>query len=670
MAPLKVKKIVSFSSEDPLHPASNLLDKGKWKCREEGEKQAWVLLQLEETSNITNIDIGNDGAAFIEVQVGRLGTDTDQMKVLLVASSFMSVNEARVGENMGRVRMFGQDKLAQEVAKEKWDLVKVVVTQPFTKRFRYGISFITLSGPSGQGLYTPAKPTLGAFKLKLESDQDITVGSYFARQQAGGSPATPQAGPSVAAALRADTTVGDLALQKARRQETKRKREVELTPAMKAEAKKRKVERVLPSRNSLPGESSDTEETNGHNSLFKEANKARVKRDTDKDNNEKIVATDRNDETKKQTIKKEKPVAAAQTKQSKPHKFAAFSDLMKGVVFTISGFQNPLRGEIRKKALEMGAKYCGDWNSSCTHLVCAFANTPKFNQVVGKGIIVKKDWVEECYRQRKRLPWRRYCLDRRDEGKDESEEEVWEKDSTTENGDYECDTDEEIEKIKTEEEKEKKQKRNAIATASEMIDSYECDTDEEIEKIKNEERLEKQKMEKQKLEEQKLEKQKLEKQKLENLKLEKQKLEKNTYDCDTDSENDEYSTIDNDIDPYDVETDIDEEEIVKLLPNTSKLGYGSLPNYFDCQEFYFHGDFQSGERQVLERYILACGGKVKAYMGEEVNVVITNSRWDKKFEEARAVSKEVEFVRPEWVFRCQDEGRVVEFGHFQVRVGK
>ena len=42
-------------------------------CREEGEAEAWVTLQLEETSVITDIDIGNQGAAFIEVQVSVLG---------------------------------------------------------------------------------------------------------------------------------------------------------------------------------------------------------------------------------------------------------------------------------------------------------------------------------------------------------------------------------------------------------------------------------------------------------------------------------------------------------------------------------------------------------------------------------------------------------------------
>jgi len=660
MAPLNFKKVVSFSSEDPLFPASNLLGKGKWKCKDEGEKQTWVLLQLEETSSITNIDIGNAGAAFIEVQVGRLGTEADQMKVLLVASSFMSVNEARVGENTGRVRMFGLDKLAQEVAKEKWDLVKMVLTQPFSKLARYGMSFLSLSGPGTGPAASPAPAlSLGKFRLKAEPEKDIAVGSYFARKKADTSPAAPDK-PSVAASLRAEATVSDLTQLKAK----KRKREVDLTPAMMEEAKKRKVgpRLVLPSRNTLPGENADEEDEDGSIDIMKKPkDKPKV--------NDKNVAKDNKkaDIVKKNNIPKEKQPAIV---ESKPKKFASFSDLLKGVVFTISGFQNPLRGEIRKKALEMGAKYCGDWNSSCTHLVCAFANTPKFNQVVGKGIIVKKDWVEECYKQRKRLLWRRFCLDRRDEGREDSEEEVWEYVAGGASSDKvqeaEVDTDEEIENIKLEESKKKEMEENKVVVdRSQPNHMYECDTDEEIDRIKEAEREE--------------EKQKVKRSHPKNIidpyecdtdeeiedvkrnsKLENEKLPNDTYECDTDDETTK------DIDPYDVDTDIDEEECVKLLPDTSNLSLGALPDYFDSQEFYLQGDFQPGERKLLERYILAFGGRVQPYMGTEVMVVITHSRWGKMFEDARAVSRGVQFVKPRWLFLCKDEGRMVEFGDCKV----
>jgi hypothetical protein len=48
------------------------------------------------------------------------------------------------------------------------------------------------------------------------------------------------------------------------------------------------------------------------------------------------------------------------------------SKLMKNVVFVLSGFQNPLRAELRNKATKMGAVYNDDWDESCTHLMYDF----------------------------------------------------------------------------------------------------------------------------------------------------------------------------------------------------------------------------------------------------------------------------------------------------------
>jgi len=100
----------------------------------------------------------------------------------------------------------------------------------------------------------------------------------------------------------------------------------------------------------------------------------------------------------------EKP-PAKKSKQTKP-----FGKLLEGVVVALSGFTNPLRSQLRDKLLAMGAKYKPDWNNTCTHLICAFYNTPKFREVKGKGKIVTKSWVEECFSEKKRLPWRRYFL--------------------------------------------------------------------------------------------------------------------------------------------------------------------------------------------------------------------------------------------------------------------
>ncbi|KAL8458143.1 hypothetical protein ACS0TY_035032 [Phlomoides rotata] len=96
-----------------------------------------------------------------------------------------------------------------------------------------------------------------------------------------------------------------------------------------------------------------------------------------------------------------------------------FARLMEGVVFVLSGFVNPDRGDLRSQMLEMGAEYQPDWNSNCTLLVSAYSNTPKSRQVKADGgTVISKDWISECYNQRKLVdiepfllhagkPWRR-----------------------------------------------------------------------------------------------------------------------------------------------------------------------------------------------------------------------------------------------------------------------
>ncbi|CAF1556469.1 unnamed protein product, partial [Adineta ricciae] len=77
-----------------------------------------------------------------------------------------------------------------------------------------------------------------------------------------------------------------------------------------------------------------------------------------------------------------------------------------------SGFQNPLRSELRNKATAMGAMYHDDWTDKCTHLISAFPNTPKFTQVqkAGNGFIVNKQWILDCYDQSRLLPEKTYTF--------------------------------------------------------------------------------------------------------------------------------------------------------------------------------------------------------------------------------------------------------------------
>ncbi|XP_058074697.1 DNA-repair protein XRCC1 isoform X2 [Magnolia sinica] len=88
-----------------------------------------------------------------------------------------------------------------------------------------------------------------------------------------------------------------------------------------------------------------------------------------------------------------------------------FLKLLEGVVVVLSGFVNPERGMLRSQVLEMGGEYRPDWTSDCTLLVCAFPNTPKFRQVEADcGTIVSKEWISECYNQKKLVAIESYLM--------------------------------------------------------------------------------------------------------------------------------------------------------------------------------------------------------------------------------------------------------------------
>ncbi|XP_027766422.1 DNA repair protein XRCC1-like, partial [Empidonax traillii] len=96
-----------------------------------------------------------------------------------------------------------------------------------------------------------------------------------------------------------------------------------------------------------------------------------------------------------------------------------------GVVLVLSGFQNPLRGQIRAAAVALGAQYRPDWTPDSTHLVCAFPRTPKATQArqLG-GVVVGPDWIWDCQREQRRLPCGPYLLDgSASSGSEEEEEE-------------------------------------------------------------------------------------------------------------------------------------------------------------------------------------------------------------------------------------------------------
>ncbi|KAH0808118.1 hypothetical protein GEV33_014663 [Tenebrio molitor] len=469
MPKIKVDHVVSFSSEDPVHVANNVVSNDpakKWKCRESGERSATIVLQLEKACVISGIDIGNENSAYIEVLVTRSGT-TDEYKVLLVMSSFMSPLEARQSSNINKVRMFRQDQLSKPECEQKWDRVKIVCTQPFNRHVQYGLSFITFHTPADKVNGAAVQATIGKFALRPESPDDLSTGSLFARRT------EYQKEPlSVAAAIREASSSASPA--------TKPRLKINNTSQKRDDSSDSEVKKALPrNRNELlynkdeeePNEKIDTIIEKKQNDI--KDKKAKEEQKAKRNASPKPQTSGESNKRKHESVLSTSPSKKAKTveKRKKP-----FSELLRGVTLVISGIQNPDRANLRTMALAMGAKYKPDWENSCTHLICAFTNTPKFNQVKGKGKIVKRNWIEECHTQRKRLPWRRFCLDKNDSKKPESEDEIWEEikeekveidDSTDEEGYDDTQMQKRIEEIQAKQ----REKENNTFTA---------DTDEEI----------------------------------------------------------------------------------------------------------------------------------------------------------------------------------------------
>lgn len=108
------------------------------------------------------------------------------------------------------------------------------------------------------------------------------------------------------------------------------------------------------------------------------------------------------------------PDSTVQSKQTRKKiypKDRPYKEILDGVVFVLSGYANPKRRRIKDLAIAMGAKYQIKWNDQCTHLICSFKNTHKYNHAKAKNArIVKEHWLVECNQSRKLLDWRDYKL--------------------------------------------------------------------------------------------------------------------------------------------------------------------------------------------------------------------------------------------------------------------
>ncbi|XP_045611538.2 DNA repair protein XRCC1 [Procambarus clarkii] len=680
MPALQFTEVLTFSSEDPNHPAENLLRPDtfrKWKCASgTTEKQSSVTLKLEKLSSIHSIDIGNEGSAFVEVLAGREGVAAFQ--VLLVASSFMSPIESRNSSDMNRVRMFGPDRLNKNVAGQKWDRLKIICTQPFNKQLQYGLSFITVRSPGSDSSSSspPAKITkLGSFTLREDGDNDpISIGSAFARRK-DKEPSSPISG---AAAIRAASSAAAASGSSPGMQ--KRKAEDPPPDVGFYQLKKKAVPDQDPvktptgSKPAHPPSVSSSHKKDQINVRDKDRHESDKRKNGKKEVKhrsfetvEKEVKENRNKnannktETKNGKASSSKPSASASSavnRKSKP-----FSSLMDDVIFVMSGYQNPQRSQLRDMMLDMGAKYKGDWEPKCTHLICAFINTPKYQQVKGRGRIVSAKWISDCHKNKIRYPCKRYALEK---GHDqtESEDEIWAlellpKDSkpatdppasasvsVQDENDYNDDidtsdnedTDDEIERVLA---RQKKTEDELTSRKTNSSNSTRSDTDAKVKEKNNKSTP------------------KLNERKDKEVPLSQAKKSK-IVKVDENATKSNGTAVSSDDEVYDDDTDVDEENIKYLKPpDTSALPLPTIGEYLKGKCLFVHGKMAEEKKKLLQRYIIAFNGDLADYMSDKVQFVITEDTWDENFDEALNENSSLQFVKPLWIWRCCDKQKLV-----------
>lgn len=402
----------------------------KWKCQEPGEKECFVVLKLDQPRIISAIDIGNERSAFIEVLVANSSEDpaTSDFKEILMSTSFMTITEVKSDLNPNRVRFFPDNILIGSVAKKKWDLVKVVCKQPFNSKIKYGISFITLHTPeeiktddspdktSSQTTKAEKvessqekKKTFGKFKLRENSDSDSERSkakkendSPFSRWKSSKSSesskntikeqltklednrkrirlmpdSSDEEAPPPKPKSNRNRTAGLLYLDEDDEPNEKLQKKLDKDNESKEKDKKSsKLQRDKSPTKSDPNKfssflSGDVPSTSSSSSRSKSSSHSSRPSSSSSKHHSPKKSTRNDKENEKKSPRKEKE--SEQKRSSGPPKkvtYKPFHKLFEGVNFVFSGYVNPERGTLRQKAIDMGAKYKPDWDSSCTHLM-------------------------------------------------------------------------------------------------------------------------------------------------------------------------------------------------------------------------------------------------------------------------------------------------------------
>ncbi|XP_071653694.1 DNA repair protein XRCC1 [Temnothorax longispinosus] len=492
---VKIEKIISCSSEHPLYPAANLLQrnsenwKATWRCSKPGEMLAHVIFQLAEPSYVTGVDIGNYQSCVVIV-TGSTSAEPDNWTVI-VNHKFMTNDEAANDKFKDQVQLFTKRELNPDTLKIKFDRIKVTCMQSANLKVLFGLSYVILRSDSTVDLGLDA---FGKFKFKqpcvvktpMEMMKETTLGKAedtktdyreelrerikknsmenFAKCQEGQKLVRRPLLEKLEAG-EADEVFGKR--DKTQPQRLKDQRDniydklFNQSPKNTTNIANEKVVRtpfgdVIPPRNADTNKNNmkdptQSPSTSKKRSLSELENSPSAKHSERKKQRCSECRAGSQDHlcTTCRRLPQPKDIenahAPSKTSGNVPAKLKKlkkpFKELFNDVTFSLSGYVNPQRDEIRRKALTMGARYVPDPNTTnkkCTYLICAFKNTPKYQQFKNHTKIVSHTFIEECFDKKTRFSWRRYALDQKDKLQPESEEEI---DGDRSESVYDMDTD-------------------------------------------------------------------------------------------------------------------------------------------------------------------------------------------------------------------------------------
>ncbi|TKR93227.1 hypothetical protein L596_007723 [Steinernema carpocapsae] len=412
-----IKEVISCSHSERGYDAQNLLHgtsdkRSKWHGKAGGKLNS-VVLKLDREYKFTNFHVGNANSALIEIFVARSSDSQESFQVIVPSTSFMTQMESRNGRPGDRVRIFGEADMIPSVMNQKWDVVKVMCHQPFNDHVAFGLGFFKVEGDADEEIVaSPLKsqsnvPSISMKFLdedtSLTCSQTLSTGSLFEQRDQ----------------MKKDRDDYERRQKEERRKieiykEEKKKHKNDSKKPVGPKATSPKPATPKPVKKPEPKKKIELSDEDDIEVLDSPTTSTQVPKRRFNDGGDSpakkpkrgvvIESSDEEDEAE------DRPSTQAwdSSNSQRPGNGAGIADLLKGVCFSFSGYQNPMRSDLRDKALEMGAKYCNVLTPECTHLVSAFKNTPKMKAIGRNAVAVSGRWIRRCYAEKKRLPESKY----------------------------------------------------------------------------------------------------------------------------------------------------------------------------------------------------------------------------------------------------------------------